>query len=206
MTGNMTAHLDQSIAAALSDAHSALAAFMADVENVACLRRMADLLAQCFRSGGKALSCGNGGSACDALHFAEEFTGRFRGDRPALPVIPLLESSHITCVANDYGFDQIFSRGVEAYGKPGDVLLAISTSGNSANVIRAVEAAKRLGMKVLLLLGKNGGALRGQGDEELWIRAANTDRVQEVHMTALHILIESVERILFPENYAEPRR
>ncbi len=195
--------LNRIVEAALAEAQNALGNFIADAENTPRIRRMAEGLAGCFRSGGKVLACGNGGSACDALHFAEEFTGRFRKDRAALPVIPLLESSHLTCVANDYGFEQVFARGVEAYGKSGDVLVAISTSGNSANVIRAVETARRLGMKVYLLLGKGGGALRGKGDEELWVRSGNTERVQEVHMAALHILIECVERILFPENYAE---
>src|SRR4051812_39523430 len=162
---------------------------------------MADCLVECFRGGGKALICGNGGSACDALHFAEECTGRFRKERAALPVIPLLESSHLTCVSNDYGFEYVFSRGVVAYGKPGDVLVGISTSGNSPNVIRAAEAARKLGLKVHLFLGKDGGALAGTGDEEIQVRSRDTERVQEVHMTVLHILIESIERRMFPENY-----
>jgi D-sedoheptulose 7-phosphate isomerase len=149
---------------ALTESHRVLGAFAADPANVGVLGRMADLLAEAFRQGNKGLACGNGGSACDALHFAEEFTGRFKGDRKALPVIPLLDGANLTCVANDYGFEQIFSRGVEAYGKPGDVLLAISTSGNSVNVIRAVEAARKAGVLVLLLLGKDGGKLKGKGD------------------------------------------
>jgi D-sedoheptulose 7-phosphate isomerase len=202
MGGNgMRIPITGAIASSLEEARSALAAFSADAGNQAAVARMAEGLAACFRGGGKALACGNGGSACDALHFAEEFTGRFRGDRPALPVIPLLESAHLTCVANDYGFDRVFSRGVEAFGKAGDVLLAISTSGNSANVIRAVEAARQAKMKVFLLLGKEGGALRGKGDEEIWVRSPNTERVQEVHMTVLHVVIECVERILFPDHY-----
>ena len=186
---------------ALRDSLSVLETFVADDANAAVLDRMAGALAACFRDGGKALSCGNGGSACDALHFAEEFTGRFKKDRRALPVIPLLDGANLTCVANDYGFESIFSRGVEAYGRPGDVLLAISTSGNSRNVIKAVEAARAAGMVVLLLLGKDGGKLRGTGDHELRIVSQDTERIQEVHMIALHILIESVERRLFPENY-----
>src|SRR5690606_16335278 len=114
---------------ALRDSLEVLDAFVRDPEQAAVIDRMAEALAACFRAGGKALSCGNGGSACDALHFAEEFTGRFKKDRKALPVIPLLDGANLTCVANDYGFESIFSRGVEAYGRPGDVLLAISTSG-----------------------------------------------------------------------------
>ena len=199
----MPSELLGAIGLSLGEAQSVLTAFAGDGENRETLRRMAEGLAACFRNGGKVLACGNGGSACDALHFAEEFTGRFRGDRPALPVIPLLESSHLTCVANDYGFERVFARGVEAFGKPGDVLLAISTSGNSANVIQAVDAARKLGVKVYLLLGKDGGSLRGKGDEEIWVRSPNTERVQEVHMAALHVVIECVERLMFPDNYRD---
>ena len=147
------------------------------------------------------LACGNGGSACDAVHFAEEFTGRFRKHRRALPVIALTEAAHLTCVANDYGFDEVFARGVEAFGKPGDLLLAISTSGNSPNIVRAVETAKGLGMEVILLLGKSGGKLKGAGTHEILVASETTERVQEIHMLALHVVIESVERALFPENY-----
>ncbi len=165
------------------------------------LARMADALADCFEAGHKVLACGNGGSACDAIHFAEEFTGRFRQDRKALPVIALTESAHLTCVANDYGWEQVFARGVEAYGKPGDLLLAISTSGNSANVIRAVETARDIGMLPLLLLGKDGGKLKGRGVHELIVPSQTTERIQEIHMLALHVLIECVERRMFPGNY-----
>lgn len=189
------------IVRALEESRRVLDAFIADPSTAETLDRMAAALADCFAAGGKALSCGNGGSACDALHFAEEFTGRFKKDRKALPVIPLLDGANLTCVANDYGFESIFSRGVEAYGRPGDVLLAISTSGNSRNVIRAVEAARAAGMVVMLLLGKDGGELKGAGDHELLVESPDTERIQEVHMIALHILIESVERRLFPENY-----
>ena len=158
-------------------------------------------LADVFTKGNKVLICGNGGSNCDALHFAEEFTGRFRGDRKALPAIAISDSSHITCVGNDYGFDYIFSRGVEAYGKEGDMFLGISTSGNSPNVIKAVEAAKKLGMKTCVLLGKDGGKLKGMCDYEFIIPGKTSDRIQEIHMMILHIIIEGVERIMFPENY-----
>lgn len=131
--------------------------------------KVAKALAEVFNNGNKVLICGNGGSNCDALHFAEEFTGRFRGDRRALPAIAISESSHITCVGNDYGFDYVFSRGVEAYGKPGDMFIGISTSGNSGNVIKAVEAAKKIGMKTCVLLGKDGGKLKGMCDYEFII-------------------------------------
>lgn len=158
-------------------------------------------LAKVFKNGNKVLICGNGGSNCDALHFAEEFTGRFRSDRKALPAIAISDSSHITCVGNDYGFDSIFSRGVEAYGKTGDMFFGISTSGNSPNVIKAVEAAKKIGMKTCLLLGKDGGKLKGMGDFEFIIPGKTSDRIQEIHMMILHIIIEGVEKIMFPENY-----
>lgn len=163
--------------------------------------RVAKALADTFLNGNKVLICGNGGSNCDALHFAEEFTGRFRGDRRALPAIAISDSSHITCVGNDYGFDYIFSRGVEAYGKEGDMFFGISTSGNSPNVIKAVEVAKKMGMKTCVLLGKNGGKLKGMCDYEFIIPGKTSDRVQEIHMMILHIIIEGVERIMFPENY-----
>ena len=186
----------------LTEARKVLERFQADEANIDAMSAMADALSACFQSGNKVLACGNGGSACDAIHFAEEFTGRFRKHRKALPVIPLSEASHLTCVANDYGWDEVFARGVEAYGKPGDLLLAISTSGNSPNVVRAVETAKALGMGTLLLLGKTGGKLKGTGTLEIIVASETTERVQEIHMTALHILIECVERKLFPENYA----
>lgn len=163
--------------------------------------KVAKELADVFTKGNKVLICGNGGSNCDALHFAEEFTGRFRGDRKALPAIAISDSSHITCVGNDYGFDYIFSRGVEAYGKEGDMFFGISTSGNSSNVIKAVEAAKKLGMKTCVLLGKDGGKLKGMCDYEFIIPGKTSDRIQEIHMMILHIIIEGVERIMFPENY-----
>ncbi|MGL4308645.1 MAG: D-sedoheptulose 7-phosphate isomerase [Cetobacterium sp.] len=158
-------------------------------------------LADIFTKGNKVLICGNGGSNCDALHFAEEFTGRFRSDRKALPAIAISDSSHITCVGNDYGFDYIFSRGVEAYGKEGDMFIGISTSGNSKNVIEAVIAAKKLGMKTCVLLGKDGGKLKGICDYEFIIPGKTSDRIQEIHMMILHIIIEGVEKIMFPENY-----
>lgn len=158
-------------------------------------------LANSFINGNKVLIAGNGGSNCDALHFAEEFTGRFRKDRRALPALAISDSSHITCVGNDYGFDYIFSKGVEAFGKPGDMFIGISTSGNSANVIKAVESAKKLGMKTVGLLGKDGGKLKGLCDYEFIVEGETSDRIQEIQMAILHIIIEGVERIMFPENY-----
>jgi D-sedoheptulose 7-phosphate isomerase len=195
--------LSAAITRSLVSSRDVLEAFVADPANAVIIETMAEMVSSCFQAGNKVLSCGNGGSACDALHFAEEFTGRFKGDRKALPVIPLLDGANLTCIANDYGFEQIFSRGVEAYGKPGDLLLAISTSGNSANIMRAVDAAHAAGMKVLLFTGKDGGKLHGTCDAEILVKSSDTERIQEVHMIVLHILIESVERILFPENYKD---
>jgi len=188
--------------ASLAEGLKALQDFLGGDGNIAAMASMSAALAACFSAGNKVLACGNGGSACDALHFAEEFTGRFRKERRPLPVIPLMEAGHLTCVANDYGWDEVFARGVEAYGKPGDILMLLSTSGNSANVVKAAAAARRAGMKILALLGKTGGALKGQGDLEIIVPGRNSDRIQEIHMQVLHVLIEGVERQLFPGNYA----
>jgi D-sedoheptulose 7-phosphate isomerase len=158
-------------------------------------------LTEAFENKKKVLICGNGGSNCDAMHFAEEFTGRFRGNRRALPAIAISDSSHITCVGNDFGFDEIFSRGVEAYGQEGDFFIGLSTSGNSANIIRAVEEAKKLGMTTCVLLGKDGGKLKGMCDFEFIIPGVTSDRIQDILMMILHIIIEGVERIMFPEQY-----
>ena len=168
---------------------------------IARIEQISGLIAETFKSGNKVLICGNGGSSTDAMHFAEEFTGKFRKERKALPVIALTDPSHITCVANDYGFEEIFARGIEAYGKPGDILIGISTSGNSENVIKAFNKAKNIGMKTIALLGKEGGLLKNVCDIELIVPGETTDRIQELHGIVLHIIIESVERILFPENY-----
>ncbi|MBL0063442.1 MAG: D-sedoheptulose 7-phosphate isomerase [Bacteroidetes bacterium] len=154
----------------------------------------AELMVASVKAGGKIISCGNGGSMCDAMHFAEELTGRFRDDRKAIPAISISDPSHLSCVANDYGYEFVFSRYVEAIGNKGDVLLAISTSGNSKNILRAVEAAKQKGMKVVGLTGKDGGKMAGLCDIEL--RAPHSDyadRAQEVHIKIIHSLIQLVE-------------
>jgi D-sedoheptulose 7-phosphate isomerase len=147
-----------------------------------------------LKAGGKILSCGNGGSHCDAMHFAEELTGRYRGNRPGIAAIAISDVSHISCVGNDYGFDQVFSRYVEAVGTKGDVLLGISSSGNSTNVINAMEAAKNKGMIVIGLTGKDGGKMAPLCDVE--IRAPHSefaDRAQEIHIKVIHALIDSIE-------------
>ncbi len=184
-----------------SDAAAAIQTVLEDPETVEKTAAVAEKIVNIFQNNGKVLICGNGGSACDAMHFAEEFTGRYRKNRKALPVISLTDASHITCVGNDFGFDSIFSRGVEAYGQPHDMLIGLSTSGNSANIMKAVEVAKNQEMATVTLLGKDGGILKNKADIEWIVPASTSDRVQEVHMTILHIIIEGVERILFPENY-----
>lgn len=162
------------------------------------MEEAAKMLARCFRNGNKVIVAGNGGSLCDGAHFAEELTGVFRSIRPALPVISLSEPGHITCVGNDLGFEWIFARGVEAFGKPGDVFVGLTTSGNSANIVKAFEIAKKLELGTIAFLGKNGGKLKGVADMELLIEGFSTsDRIQEAHMAAIHIIIEMVEYQLF---------
>lgn len=164
------------------------------------MQAAAEMLAACFKNGNKVIIAGNGGSLCDGAHFAEELTGLFRSFRPALPAISLSEPGHITCVGNDLGFDQVFSRGVEAYGKAGDVFVGLTTSGNSPNILRAVETAERMGLKTIVFIGKTGGKLKGAADLELLIEGFPTsDRIQEAHMAAIHIIIEMVENLLFPQ-------
>ena len=189
------------IKSSLTDAHKTLTTFIEDEKNVDLIGKAIDCFVSSFKNGGSAFSCGNGGSMCDALHFAEELTGRYRKDRAPLPATGISEAGHITCIANDFGFEHIFSRFVEAWGKKGDSLLAISTSGNSANVIKAVEVAKKKGMKVVGLLGKDGGKLKSMVDVPIIVDCPITDRIQEVHIKCIHIFIEGIERELFPENY-----
>jgi D-sedoheptulose 7-phosphate isomerase len=165
------------------------------------IEKIADLIPNCFHDEGKVLICGNGGSGCDAEHFAEEFTGRFRKDRRALPVMALMNAAHITCVANDFGYQAIFSRSVAAFGRKGDILIALSTSGNSANIREAILKANELGMTTITLLGRDGGTTKGLSHHEILIPGLFSDRIQEVHMFVLHIVVELVERRLFPELY-----
>jgi D-sedoheptulose 7-phosphate isomerase len=193
----VTDSLTDRIQAELTEARTVLDRFLADPANITSIEQAARLMADSLRLGGKILSCGNGGSLCDAQHFAEELSGRYRHDRPALGAIAITEASHISCVANDYGYDHIFSRFVQAIGRPGDVLLAISTSGNSPNVLRAAEAAKAAGMRVVGLTGKDGGKLAALCDVE--IRAPHSgfaDRIQEIHIKAIHIMIMLIEDLV----------
>jgi D-sedoheptulose 7-phosphate isomerase len=155
------------------------------------------LMSEALSNGNKIISCGNGGSMCDAMHFAEELSGKFRNDRKGLAALSISDPSHITCVANDYGFDEIFSRYVEALGNKGDILLGISTSGNSGNVINAVEVARKQGIKTIVLTGKTGGALAEIADLEIRApRSKFADRAQEIHIKVIHTLIDGIERAL----------
>lgn len=189
------------IQTSLLEAQSVLNNFINDPKNGLLIEQAVNSFVQSFKNKGRVFSCGNGGSMCDSLHFAEELTGRYRKDRAPLPATGISEAGHITCIANDFGFDYIFSRFIEAWGEAGDTLLAISTSGNSLNVIKAVEVAKSKGMKVVGLLGKDGGKLKSMVDVPLIINSPITDRIQEVHIKCIHIFIEGIERQLFPENY-----
>jgi D-sedoheptulose 7-phosphate isomerase len=193
----MTNSLPTLIQAELLEARTVLDRFIADPRTASALEAAAGLLASCLQQGGKVLSCGNGGSLCDAQHFAEELTGRYRQDRPALAAIALTEAAHLTCVANDFGFEFVFSRYVQALGRPGDVLLAISTSGHSPNVLRAAEAARVAGMRVVSLTGKDGGALAGLSDVEIRVpHAGYADRIQEVHVKVIHVLLRLIEQLV----------
>jgi D-sedoheptulose 7-phosphate isomerase len=171
-------------------------------ESLQFLELFSHLLKKTFHEGKKVLIAGNGGSLCDAAHFAEELTGFFREKRRAFPVIVLSEPGHLTCVANDIGYDHVFQRGVEAFGSSGDLFIALSTSGNSPNLILAMEEAKKRGLKTVSFLGKAGGLMKGKADLELWVQGFSTsDRIQEAHMAALHIAIELFEILWVKEGY-----
>lgn len=181
----------------LEEARVVLSRFLDDDANLESIDLAARLLSESFKAGGKVLSCGNGGSHCDAMHFAEELTGRFRDNRPGYAAIAISDPSHISCVSNDFGYEYVFSRYVEAVGREGDVLLGISTSGNSGNIIKAVEAARAKGMKVILLSGKDGGQMAGMADVEIRVpHFGYADRIQEVHIKAIHIMIQLIEKYM----------
>lgn len=186
---------------ALLEAQDALDRFIRNPENIATIAETAELIRDVFEREGRVFTCGNGGSLCDALHFAEECTGKFRNNRKPLPVIALGDAAHITCTANDFGFTEIFARPLLALGHPGDLLLVLSTSGNSENVLRAAVVAKSRGMKVFGLLGRDGGNLKRHCDNYLIAPGDTADRIQEIHIKVLHILTEQVERLMFPKNY-----
>ncbi|PCI25251.1 MAG: phosphoheptose isomerase [SAR324 cluster bacterium] len=174
-----------------------LESFCASSQNLEQVAAFAEQMATRIRQGNKIISCGNGGSMCDAMHFAEELTGRFREDRPSLPALSISDPSHLTCTGNDYGFDAIFSRYIEGVGQKGDLLLVLSTSGNSPNIIKAVEAARAKGMYTVGLLGKGGGKIKDLVDLAITVPLAVTsDRIQEIHIKVIHIAIETTEKLL----------
>ncbi len=170
-------------------------AVLQEEETIQFIERVVASLTDCFSSGGKVLIAGNGGSLCDAMHFAEEFTGFYREKRRPFPAMALADPSHMSCVANDTSFEDVYSRYVEAFGKEGDLFIALTTSGNSKNLVRAAEMARLKGVKVIGFLGKDGGLLKEFCDD-CWIvkNFPYSDRIQEVHMTAIHIIIEAVEK------------
>lgn len=183
------------IEANLAEAKEVLDEFMGAPENIASVESAARLFIQCLRSGHKIISCGNGGSMTDAMHFAEELSGAFREKRAALAAICISDPSYITCIGNDFGFESVFSRYIEGVGQEGDALLVISTSGNSLNIIKAAEAARVKGMKVVGLTGKTGGLLAGLTDVEIRVKGRKfSDRIQEVHIKVVHILVLLIER------------
>ena len=181
----------------LREAAQVLEAFINKPQNLQQIEAAAQLMVGSLQKGGKLLSCGNGGSHCDAMHFAEELTGKYREERKPLAAIAISDPSHISCTANDYGYEYIFSRYLRALGRSGDVLLAISTSGNSPNVLRAAEVAKQSGMAVVALTGKNGGKLAELADVEIRVQHGGyADRIQEIHIKVIHILIMRIEQLL----------
>ncbi|MFN7756577.1 MAG: D-sedoheptulose 7-phosphate isomerase [Betaproteobacteria bacterium] len=188
----------------MQQAHAALEALLADEAMLANIERAGALLAATFVAGGKVYSCGNGGSMCDAMHFAEELTGRYRDDRPGYAATAIADASHLSCVGNDYGYEQVFARYVQAHGRSGDVLLAITTSGTSKNVVAAAKKARELGVNVIALTGKPDTPITELADIAIVTPGGKyADRVQELHIKVIHILIDLVERKLAPGNYEE---
>lgn len=192
------------IKSSLITARQLIQDYLDQPDNLAEIALISKLITEVYRKKSKVLIFGNGGSMTDAMHFAEELTGRYHLDRPALPAIALSDPGHLTCVANDYGYEAVFSRGVEAFANPGDAVIGLSTSGNSVNVINALQKAQDLGCFTIAFLGKDGGKLKGTCDYEIIIPGADTARIQELHMLILHIVIGEVERELFPGLYPQP--
>ena len=179
----------------LLQASDVLDDFLTDASNIQKIEEAAAVFADSFKKGGKAISCGNGGSHCDAMHFAEELTGRYRDDRKPLPAVAVSDPSHISCVSNDYGYEHVFSRFVEAMANENDVLLGISTSGKSRNIIEAAKVAKRKGARVVALTGNGGGELGELADLEIRVpHYGYADRIQEIHIKVIHILIMLIEK------------
>ena len=181
----------------LLEASDVLTNFLNNENNLKAIQTAAELIAESLKNDGKVISAGNGGSHCDAMHFAEELTGRYRENRPAYGAIAISDPSHLSCVSNDYGYEYVFSRYLEGVGRKGDVFLGISTSGNSKNIITAVETAKQKGIKTIVLTGKDGGKLAGLTDVEIRVEHFGyADRIQEVHIKCIHILINLIEKLM----------
>jgi D-sedoheptulose 7-phosphate isomerase len=188
---------EATIISELNEAHHVLTSFLSDDKNITLIAQAAAVMANAIPNGNKIISCGNGGSHCDAMHFAEELTGRYRNNRMPLPAIAISDPSYLSCVGNDFGYEYVFSRFIEGLGKPGDVLLAISTSGQSGSIVNAVNTAKQKGITVIILTGKDGGKLKGIGDVEICIaHNGYADRIQEMHIKIIHILILLIEQQL----------
>lgn len=180
----------------LKQSLAVLDAFIRKEDTVSLIDRAIEICADSIKNGGKVISAGNGGSMCDAQHFAEELTGRYRADRPSLAAVAVCDPSHLTCVGNDYGFDYVFSRFLEGMGMNGDVFLGISTSGNSKNIIEACKVARKKGMKSVCLLGKDGGSLKDLCDIPIIVpHDGFADRIQEVHTMVIHIMIRGIEEL-----------
>lgn len=195
---NYLCPMNNLITQSLQESQQVLADFLANPAKIESIEKAADVLVSALQKGNKILSCGNGGSHCDAMHFAEELSGRYRENRPALAAMAISDPSHISCVSNDFGYNYIFSRFIEGLGNKGDVLVGISTSGNSANIIEAVKAAQLKGMEVILLTGKDGGQLAAYGCHEIRVdHFGYADRIQEIHIKVIHILIQLIESKLF---------
>lgn len=186
---------------AFTEAQQVLQRFVGSPGTVEKCVEFSRLLLSTYQKGGNVFACGNGGSHCDAMHFAEELTGKYRKDRKPLGALALGDASHVTCTGNDYGFEQIFARQLRGLARRGDLLLGLSTSGNSQNVIHAFSAARELGLTTVALLGRDGGQLKSMADLSIVVPAQTSDRIQEMHIKIIHTVIETAERELFPENY-----
>jgi D-sedoheptulose 7-phosphate isomerase len=189
------------ISNSFKQSHELIETCLNDSDFQKSIQNCLDILTACITNGGKIFTCGNGGSYCDAIHFSEELTGRFQKDRPPIGCFTLGEAGHMSCVSNDYGYEHVFSRQVESLGRSGDVLLAISTSGNSENILLACQAAKKNQMQTIALLGKGGGKLKPLVENSIIVPSQVTHRIQEIHTTLVHVLIEGIERQFYPELY-----
>ena len=190
--------MQKQIRDSLNDAKAALDALLGDEQTLGAIARAAEALVATFKAGGRVYACGNGGSMSDAMHFAEELTGRYRENRPGLAALAISDAGHLTCVANDFGYEHVFARFLESHARAGDCLVAISTSGSSPNVLNAAQTARARGSKVIALTGKPGAKLEALADISICTPGGRyADRAQELHIKVIHILIELIEREMF---------